>query len=174
MGVPISWRSKGQKGVTLSSSEAEFVAFSEVAKEVKFVFQVLQSMGVHVTLPISVRVVNTVAIFIDNNVAVLQRAKHIDVCYHFVRELSMTVSCVVFLFAQRIMIQIFSPRICLVNYITDMPPRWWRIREMALVDWQVASLHDRKGVKHIMLSCCLVSVGLSPPRTKQQDPRFIF
>ena len=32
LGVPICWRSKGQKSVTLSSSEAEFVALSEAAK----------------------------------------------------------------------------------------------------------------------------------------------
>ena len=86
MGVPISWKSKGQKGVTLSSSEAEFVALSEAAKEIKFVFQVLQSMGVKVTLPIVVRVDNVGAIFIGTNVTVSQRSKHIDVRYHFVRE----------------------------------------------------------------------------------------
>jgi Reverse transcriptase (RNA-dependent DNA polymerase) len=86
MGVPISWKSKGQKSVTLSSSEAEFVALSEAAKEIKFVFQVLQSMGIRVTLPIIVRVDNIGAIFIGSNVAVSQRSKHIDVRYHFVRE----------------------------------------------------------------------------------------
>ena len=84
--VPISWKSKGQKGVTLSSSEAEFVALSEAAKEVKFVYQVLTSMGVKVTLPIVVRVDNVGAIFIGSNVAVSQRSKHIDIRYHFVRE----------------------------------------------------------------------------------------
>ena len=86
MGVPISWKSKGQKGVTLSSSEAELVALSEAAKEVKFVYQVLKSMGVKVTLPIIIRVDNIGAIFIGTNVTVSQRSKHIDVRYHFVRE----------------------------------------------------------------------------------------
>jgi hypothetical protein len=32
MNVPVYWRSKSQKGVTLSSSEAEYVAMSEAAK----------------------------------------------------------------------------------------------------------------------------------------------
>ena len=64
MGVPISWKSKGQKGVTLSSSEAELVALSEAAQEVKFVYQVLKSMGVKVTLPIIIRVDNIGAIFL--------------------------------------------------------------------------------------------------------------
>jgi hypothetical protein len=34
LGVPICWTSKGQKGVTLSSSEAEYVAISEAVKEI--------------------------------------------------------------------------------------------------------------------------------------------
>ncbi len=34
--IPISWNSKAQQSVTLSSSEAEWVALSEAAKEVIF------------------------------------------------------------------------------------------------------------------------------------------
>ena len=86
MGVPVSWRSKGMKSVTLSSTEAEYVALSEAAKEVKYVYQLLMSMGVEVKLPIVVRVDNIGAIFMSNNVAVSQRTKHVDIRYHFVRE----------------------------------------------------------------------------------------
>ena len=89
MGVPISWKSKGMKSVTLSSSEAEYVALAEAAKEVKFVYQVLQSMGMKIKLPIIVRVDNVGAIFIAENVAVSQRTKHIDVKYRFVQEFVM-------------------------------------------------------------------------------------
>jgi hypothetical protein len=35
--VPILWRSKGQKSITFSSTEAEYVAMSECAREIKFV-----------------------------------------------------------------------------------------------------------------------------------------
>jgi hypothetical protein len=38
LGVPIFWRSKAQKGVTLSSSEAEYVAMSEAVKEIRYSF----------------------------------------------------------------------------------------------------------------------------------------
>ena len=89
LGVPISWKSKGMKSVALSSSEAEYVALSEAAKEVKFIYQVLQSMGVKVKLPIVVRVDNIGAIFMAENVAVSQRTKHIDVRYRFVQEFVM-------------------------------------------------------------------------------------
>ena len=58
MEVPISWKSKSQKSVILSSNEAEFMAMSEAAKEVKFVYQVLKSMGIPVRLPIIIQVDN--------------------------------------------------------------------------------------------------------------------
>jgi hypothetical protein len=35
-GAPVCWRSMAQKGVTLSSSEAEYVAISDAVKEIKF------------------------------------------------------------------------------------------------------------------------------------------
>jgi len=89
LGVPISWKSKGMRSVTLSSSEAEYVALSEAAKEVKFVYQLLQSMGMKVKTPIIVRVDNLGAIFMAENVAVSQRTKHIDVKYRFVQEFIM-------------------------------------------------------------------------------------
>jgi hypothetical protein len=37
MNVPVCWRSKAQRGLTLSSSKAEYVAISEVAKEIMFI-----------------------------------------------------------------------------------------------------------------------------------------
>jgi hypothetical protein len=35
--TPICWRSNGQKGITLSSSEAEYMAISEAVKEIRFI-----------------------------------------------------------------------------------------------------------------------------------------
>ena len=85
-GVAISWKSKGQKSVTLSSSKAEFVALSEGAKDIKFVVQILLSMGIPVKLPVVVRVDNVGAIFMAENVTTSTRTRHVDVRYHFVRE----------------------------------------------------------------------------------------
>ena len=36
MGVPIAWKSKAQKHCSLSSSESEYIAISELVKEVQF------------------------------------------------------------------------------------------------------------------------------------------
>ena len=86
-GVPIMWRSKQQKAVTLSSTEAEFYAVSEAVKEILFVAQVLLDLGVPVHTPIVVRVDNMGAIFMSGNASSSARTRHVDTRWHFVREL---------------------------------------------------------------------------------------
>mmetsp|Transcript_11623 Transcript_11623/g.16576 ORF Transcript_11623/g.16576 Transcript_11623/m.16576 type:complete len:154 (-) Transcript_11623:47-508(-) len=65
LGVPVSWRSKGERSVALSSTEAEYVALSEAVKEIIFVYQILVSMGIKVEHPIIVRVDNIGAIYLS-------------------------------------------------------------------------------------------------------------
>jgi hypothetical protein len=50
LGVPICWRSKAQKGVTLSSSEAEYIAMLEAIKEIRFIFYLLRNIFIEVKL----------------------------------------------------------------------------------------------------------------------------
>jgi hypothetical protein len=87
LGVAIAWKSKAQRNVTLSSTEAEYTAIAEVCKEICFIVQVMEFMGMDVARPIPVHVDNVGAIFMANNKVTSQRTKHIDVRYHFVREL---------------------------------------------------------------------------------------
>jgi hypothetical protein len=86
LGAPICWRSKGQKGVTLSSSKAEYVAISVAVKEIRFIYFLLKGMGVDVKLPIVVRCDNVGAIFMIENSSSGIKTRHIDTRYHFVRE----------------------------------------------------------------------------------------
>jgi hypothetical protein len=85
-GCPIAWRSKGQKNVTLSSTEAEYVAISEVAQEILFILGILDSMNIKVEHRIIVNVDNIGAIYLAQNATTGNRTKHIDTRYHFVRE----------------------------------------------------------------------------------------
>jgi hypothetical protein len=85
-GAPIAWKSKAGKSVTLSSTEAEYVASSEIAKEAIFVKNILDSIGIKINLPIHIRVDNVGAIYLANNYATGQRTKHIDIRAHFLRE----------------------------------------------------------------------------------------
>ena len=84
--VPIAWKSKSQKSVTLSSSEAEFVAMSEAVKEIRFVYQLLKSIGMKVKIPVKMRIDNVGAIFMAENVTTSNRTKHIDTRFNYVRE----------------------------------------------------------------------------------------
>jgi hypothetical protein len=86
MGVAVAWASRAQRNVTLSSTEAEYVAVSEVCREILFVAQVMEFLGLTVKRPIVVRVDNVGAIYLANNQTTSQRTKHVDVRYHFVRE----------------------------------------------------------------------------------------
>ena len=86
MGVPIIWKSKSQKSITLSSSEAEYVALSEATKEINFVYQLLLSIGIQVQLPIVMRVDNVGVIFMSENTSTSGRMKHIDIRYWYVNE----------------------------------------------------------------------------------------
>ena len=83
----MTWKSKSQKSVTLSSLEAEYVALSKAAKEIKFVYQLLQSIGIEIELPITVRVDNVGAIFMSENTSTSGQTKHVDVRYQYVNEM---------------------------------------------------------------------------------------
>ena len=85
-GIPIAWRSKGMKSVVLSTTEAEYMALSEVVKELQFTVQLLQTMNVEVELPITVHVDNVGAIQLSNNQTTSDRTKHIDIRTSFVKE----------------------------------------------------------------------------------------
>jgi len=85
-GAAIAWRSKGQKSVTLSSTEAEYVAISEVATEILYVAGILKFLGIPLEYPITVNVDNIGAIYLTKNATTGSRTKHVDTRYHFVRE----------------------------------------------------------------------------------------
>ena len=85
-GVPITSKSKSMKSVVLSTTEAEYIAVSEVVKEIKFLYQLLvQCIEIKVPLPIKINVDNMGAIWLANNSCVSERTKHIDIQAHFVQ-----------------------------------------------------------------------------------------
>ena len=81
------------KGVVLSTTEAEYMALSEVVKELKFIVQLLQTMNITVELAITVHLDNVGAIWLSNNRNTGDRTKHIDISVgsHQVRFLLSTV-----------------------------------------------------------------------------------
>ena len=85
---PISWKSARQNAVTLSSTEAEYYALSETAKEAKWHQNLLDQLGytgsdVH---PVTLFGDNTGALSLAENPEHHRRAKHIDIRQHFIRQ----------------------------------------------------------------------------------------
>ena len=84
--ILVSWKSIGQKHVTLSSTEAKYVAVSEVCQETMFIKSILEFIRVRVKTPITVYCDNVGTIFLAYNTKTGGRTKHIDVKYHYVWE----------------------------------------------------------------------------------------
>jgi hypothetical protein len=86
-GVLIAKKSRVQKTVALSSTEAEYYAYSEATAELMYCKQILEFLGIEVQTPMILNVDNTGAMYLANNEFTSQRTKHIDCRYHYVREL---------------------------------------------------------------------------------------
>lgn len=84
-GGPITWCSQKQKTIALSTTEAEFVAACESAKEILWLKQLLSELGENYNC-ITLCVDNQSAIKLINNPSYHKRTKHIDVKYNFIRE----------------------------------------------------------------------------------------
>ena len=86
-GCLIAWKSKSQRSVALSSSEAEYVLISEITKDLLFVKQILEFLKQEVEYPIEIKVDNIGAIYMAENNSSNNQTKHVNTRYHFVREL---------------------------------------------------------------------------------------
>ena len=85
-GTAVSWKSKLQHRVALSTTEAEYIAISEAAKEMIWLKNFLNELG---------KEQDNASMFSDSQSAISlaknpifhSRCKHIQLRYHFIREL---------------------------------------------------------------------------------------
>ncbi|XP_070016936.1 secreted RxLR effector protein 161-like [Nicotiana sylvestris] len=84
--APISWKSTLQSTVVLSTTEAEYMAITEVVKEAIWLQGLLKELGVE-QKSIIIFCDSQSAIQLAKNQVYHARTKHIDVRYHFVREI---------------------------------------------------------------------------------------
>lgn len=84
-GAPISWSSQRQNCVSLSTTEAEYVALANGTKEAIWLRRLLNELGIRCD-SVKIYVDNQSAISLANNPEYHKRSKHIDVRYHFVRD----------------------------------------------------------------------------------------
>jgi hypothetical protein len=84
---PISWSSTKQNLVSTSTTEAEYVALSSMAKEIIYLQQVCESASFKQNKT-RIYADNQAANFISKNAKTSARTKHFDVRLHHIRELS--------------------------------------------------------------------------------------
>ena len=82
----VSWSSKKQPTVALSTMEAEYIALSHAAKEAIWLRRLLTELGVISDSPTLVLTDNQSAIAFAHDNQFHARSKHIDIRHHFIRE----------------------------------------------------------------------------------------
>jgi len=84
----ISWSAKKQPIITLSSTEAEYVALTHASKDILWIHKLLMELSFlhHISLPTNLYCDNQGAIRLSKDATFHGRTKHIDVHFHFIRQ----------------------------------------------------------------------------------------
>ena len=80
----VSWKTRKQKSVALSTSEAEYMALSECVREVRWMRELLRELGLFTASPTCIEEDNSGAIAWS---ASEKTAKHVSIRYHFVQDM---------------------------------------------------------------------------------------
>jgi hypothetical protein len=84
-GGAVSWASKKQELVTLSTTEAEYVAATQASKEAIWLRHFIEEVFRPLTRPLTLHCDNQSTIALAKDGAFHARTKHIDIRYHFIR-----------------------------------------------------------------------------------------
>lgn len=85
-GGAISWSCRKQDMVTLSSTEAEFVALSETCKEISWLRRIVNDFKIEKEASTTIYTDSQSALAMINNQKFSNRTKHIDTRYHYIRD----------------------------------------------------------------------------------------
>jgi len=85
-GGAITWKSKKQNCVALSTAEAEYIALSATAQECIWLRQLLSDLGKRPTHATTLYEDNQSTIAMTRNPQYHGRAKHVDIKCHYIRD----------------------------------------------------------------------------------------
>ncbi|TPX44284.1 DNA-directed DNA polymerase [Chytriomyces confervae] len=83
----ISWKSMKTPIVPLSSTEAEYMSISELGREIQSFINLYTALDIPIIMPLTLFEDNMSTIHQCNNDMFSHRSKHINVRYHYIREL---------------------------------------------------------------------------------------
>ena len=85
-GAAVSWSSRLQSVVSLSTTEAEYIAAVEAGKEIIWMRTLLSEFGFTITSPSHLLIDNNSAVTVAKNPEHHGRMKHLDLRYHWLRD----------------------------------------------------------------------------------------
>src|SRR5882724_5284407 len=83
----ISWKSKKQTLVSLSTMEVEYYMLGITCQEAAWMKQIGQELLMSLNKPIHIYLDNTSAVALSDNPVFHNQSKHINIHWHFIREL---------------------------------------------------------------------------------------
>lgn len=86
-GGVVGWGCRKQTSITLSSTEAEYVALAECLQELKWLLRLLNNLGQPAALPVIVNEDNQSCIALTTADRTTRKSKHIDTKYCFIKEM---------------------------------------------------------------------------------------
>nr|XP_016476611.1 PREDICTED: uncharacterized mitochondrial protein AtMg00810-like [Nicotiana tabacum] len=81
---PISWKSKKQTSISLSSAEAEYRSMRRVVAELTLLVRLFDDLSIPISLPVPLHSDSQTAIHIAKNPVFHERTKHVKLDCHFV------------------------------------------------------------------------------------------
>jgi len=82
----VNWMSKRQPSVAISTSEAEYQALAQAAREVQWLKKLRSDLGLPCS-PVTIQGDNQGSLCWATDWQLIPRSKHIDVLHHFMKEL---------------------------------------------------------------------------------------
>jgi hypothetical protein len=123
----ISWHSKKQVSVALSTAEAEYVAAGSCCAQILWMKQQLKDYGIELD-HIPIKCDNTSAINLSKNPVLHSRTKHIDIRHHFIRDHVQKGDCVLeFIESSQQLADIFTKPLAKDNF-------YFIRRELGIID----------------------------------------
>lgn len=84
-GAAISWRSRMQRLVATSTAAAEYIAAAEDIKDSLWLRRLVRALGEYAG-PVTLNEDNQACIDMATNAEMSSRTKHVNVCYHLIRD----------------------------------------------------------------------------------------